>query len=127
MNWAALLAGLFSGITAAMGLGGGAVLVIYLAIFTDTAQLMSQGINLLFFIPIGLAAVIVYGMKKEIKWKLTMKIAAFGMIGTLIGSSLTEYFGGGVTAKIFGGLLLVIGLSEIFTREEKTVDKKRRK
>ena len=48
MNWAALLAGLFSGIAAAMGLGGGAVLVIYLAIFTDTAQLTSQGINLLF-------------------------------------------------------------------------------
>ncbi len=127
MNWAALLAGLFSGIAAAMGLGGGAVLVIYLAIFTDTAQHTSQGINLLFFIPIGLAAVTVYGFKKEIKWKLTLKIAAFGMLGTLIGSGLTEYFGGGVTEKIFGALLLIIGLSEIFTRGEKTVDKKRRK
>lgn len=127
MNWAALLAGLFSGITGAMGLGGGAVLVIYLAVFTDMPQLMSQGVNLLFFIPIGLAAVIIYGIKKEIKWKLTLKIAAFGMIGTLIGSSLTEYFGGGVTAKIFGGLLLIIGLTEIFTRGEKTVDKKSRK
>ena len=43
MKWAALLAGLFSGIIGAMGLGGGAVLVMYLSLFTDTPQLKSQG------------------------------------------------------------------------------------
>ena len=48
MNWAALAAGLLSGIIGAMGLGGGAVLIIYLSVFTDMPQLKSQGINLLF-------------------------------------------------------------------------------
>ena len=67
MKWAALLAGLFSGVIGAMGLGGGAVLIIYLALFTDTAQLKAQGINLLFFIPIAAAAVIVYSIKKCVK------------------------------------------------------------
>ena len=56
MNWAALLAGLFSGIIGAMGLGGGAVLIIYLSVFTDMPQLEAQGINLIFFIPIAIAA-----------------------------------------------------------------------
>ena len=50
MNISALLAGLFSGILGSMGLGGGAVLVIYLSLFTNTKQLSAQGINLIFFI-----------------------------------------------------------------------------
>ena len=69
MNITALLAGLFSGIIGGMGMGGGAVLIIYLSLFTDTPQIKAQGINLLFFIPIGLTALIIYAFKKQIKWK----------------------------------------------------------
>ena len=39
MSWTALAAGLLSGIIGAMGLGGGAVLIIYLSVFTDMPQL----------------------------------------------------------------------------------------
>ncbi len=127
MKWAALLAGLFSGVIGAMGLGGGAVLIIYLALFTDTAQLKAQGINLLFFIPIAAAAVIVYSIKKQIKWKITLKIAAWGLLGTVLGLYFTDYFGGDITAKIFGGLLIVMGIFEIFGKKEKSVAPKRRK
>lgn len=127
MKWAALLAGLFSGLIGAMGLGGGAVLIIYLALFTDTAQLKAQGINLLFFIPIAAAAVIVYSIKKQIKWKITLKIAAWGLLGTVLGLYFTDYFGGDITAKIFGGLLIVMGIFEIFGKKEKSVAPKRRK
>ena len=69
MNIIALLAGLLSGIIGAMGLGGGAVLIIYLTLFAETKQLQAQGINLLFFIPIALVAVLIYSKKKQIKWK----------------------------------------------------------
>ena len=122
MNIFALLAGLFSGTVGAMGLGGGAVLVIYLALFTDTKQLKAQGINLLFFIPIGLLAVIAYAIKKEIKWKITLPIALFGLIGTVIGLNLTNVFGGAVTAKIFGGMLCLLGIREVFAKKIKTED-----
>ena len=60
MNIVALLAGLASGFIGSLGLGGGAVLIIYLNLFTDTPQLKAQGINLIFFVPIALAAVIIY-------------------------------------------------------------------
>ena len=69
MNISALLAGLFSGILGGMGLGGGGILIIYLSLFTDIKQLTAQGINLLFFIPIGLIALTIYAFKKQIKWK----------------------------------------------------------
>ena len=113
MNFAALLAGLFSGIIGAMGLGGGAVLIIYLSVFTDMPQLKSQGINLLFFIPIAIAAVAVYGFKKQIKWKLVLKIAAWGLVGTAGGLLFTDLLGGDITAKIFGGMLILIGIGEL--------------
>ena len=113
MNFAALLAGLFSGIIGAMGLGGGAVLIIYLSVFTDMPQLKSQGINLLFFIPIAIAAVAVYGLKKQIKWKLVLKIAARGLAGTAGGLLFTDLLGGDITAKIFGGMLILIGIGEL--------------
>ena len=121
MIYAGLLAGLLSGIIGAMGLGGGAVLIIYLSVFTDMPQLKSQGINLLFFIPIAIAAVAVYGFKKQIKWKLVAKIAAWGLVGTAGGLLFTNLLGGDITAKIFGGMLIIIGISEIglFGKKEK--------
>ncbi|MEE1330469.1 MAG: TSUP family transporter, partial [Acutalibacteraceae bacterium] len=109
MNCAALLAGLFSGIIGAMGLGGGAVLIIYLSVFTDMPQLEAQGINLIFFIPIAIAAVAVYALKKQIEWKTTLKIAAWGLLGVFAGMFLAKLIGGGITGKLFGGLLVVLG------------------
>ena len=119
MNWAALLAGLFSGIIGAMGLGGGAVLIIYLSVFSDMPQLEAQGINLIFFIPIAIAAVAVYAFKKQIKWKTTLKIAAWGLLGVFAGMFLAKLIGGGITGKLFGGLLVVLGITEIFKKAEK--------
>ena len=114
MNIAALLAGLFSGILGSMGLGGGAVLIIYLALFTDIPQLTAQGINLLFFIPIAAVSVLVHAFKSQIKWKLTLNVALFGVLGTIAGNYCTSLVGGEITAKIFGGLLILLGLKEIF-------------
>ena len=126
MNITALLAGLFSGILGAMGLGGGAVLVIYLSVFTDTQQLCAQGINLIFFIPTAIIAVIIYSLKKQIEWKLTLKITFWGLLGTILGIMLTDFFGGKITAKAFGLLLILMGLKEIFTKNVKTVAKKQK-
>ena len=125
MNIAALLAGLFSGILGSMGLGGGAVLIIYLALFTDTPQLKAQGINLLFFIPIAAVSVLVYAFKKEIKWKLTLNAALFGVLGTIAGNLCTSAVGGEITAKIFGGLLILLGIKEIFVSKRVAESKKR--
>jgi uncharacterized membrane protein YfcA len=116
MNIPALLAGLFSGILGSMGLGGGGILIIYLSLFTDTKQITSQGINLLFFVPIGILSIIIYSIKKQIKWKVTIKIAIFGIIGAVIGILLADFLGGGITRKIFASLLIIMGISEIFKK-----------
>ena len=124
MNISALLAGLFSGILGSMGLGGGAVLVIYLSVFANVKQLSAQGINLIFFIPIAIISVIIYSYKKQIKWRLTLKIAFGGILGAISGFMLTDFLGGKITSKIFGGLLILIGIKEIFAKKNKKVAKR---
>ena len=44
-----IIAGFLSGLIGSMGFGGGGVLIIYLVIFTNTPQIVAQGINLIFF------------------------------------------------------------------------------
>ena len=117
MKWAALLAGLFSGIIGAMGLGGGAVLIIYISLFTDMPQLKAQGVNLLFFIPTAVAAVTVYGIKKQIKWKIVLKVALWGLLGAAVGIYFADLLGGKLTSKLFGGLLVIMGVIEIFSKK----------
>ena len=123
MNIAALSAGLFSGIIGGMGMGGGAVLIIYFSLFTDTTQLKAQGINLLFFIPIGFLALIIYAFKKQIKWKTVIPLAAFGILGAFLGIMLTEYISNEWLSKIFGIFLILMAVKEIFTKDSKTIEK----
>lgn len=117
MNITALLAGLLSGIIGAMGLGGGAVLIIYLTLFAETKQLQAQGINLLFFIPIALVAVLIYSKKKQIKWKTVIGISLGGVLGTAVGWYFADFLGGEILAKIFGAMLILLGIREIFSKK----------
>lgn len=118
MNITALLAGLLSGIIGGMGLGGGAVLIIYLTVFKDVEQLRAQGINLLFFIPIASVAVTIYAIKKQIKWRVTIPIAVGGILGAAGGFFLTDFLGGNLTAKMFGGFLIFLGIKELFFKRK---------
>ncbi len=120
MNIIALLAGLLSGLIASMGMGGGAVLLIYLTAFKNTEQLLAQGINLLFFIPIGLLSVIIYTKKRQIEWKKTIPVALFGILGSLFGFWLTTVFKSVFLSKIFAVFLIVLGLIEIFKKDKNT-------
>ena len=57
--WAAA-AGTLSGMIGAMGLGGGGVLIIYLTLFLGMEQGIAQGVNLIFFFPCAVFALIVF-------------------------------------------------------------------
>lgn len=127
MNISALIAGLFSGLIGAMGLGGGGVLIIYLKLWTETGQLKAQGMNLLFFIPIAVTAVTVYTVKKQIQWKLDGKIILWGLLGTGVGLLLTGLLGGKLIAKAFGAGLAVLGIKELLTKSKKTVAERKKK
>ncbi len=112
-----LIAGLLSGIIGSMGLGGGTVLLIYLAAFMGVDQLKAQGINLIFFIPIGILSVIIYCFKKQIKWKTVAFFAISGLAGAALGTFFAGFIGDKWTRIAFGVLLIVLGIKSVFTKK----------
>lgn len=108
-----LLAGFIAGAISSMGMGGGTVLLLYLRLFTDTPQLKAQGMNLLFFIPIGVISVIIYSKSKLIIWRTVLPIAILGSVGALIGCFLTGVLGVKIISKIFALLLIFLGVQKI--------------
>lgn len=117
MNIIALLAGLFSGIIASMGMGGGAVLLIYLNLFTEYRNLTAQGINLIFFIPTAIISLIIYIKNKEIKFKKVIPVAAFGIAGSALGLYLTSVISAEILTKFFACFLIIIGIKEFFAKK----------
>ena len=119
-----IFAGVFSGIIGAMGLGGGAVLLIYLSLIKNIDQLKAQGINLLFFIPVAVFSVIIYAFKKEIKWKPVLLLSVSGLLGAFVGVWISGIVGAKIIGKVFGGLLLIMGAFQVFSAFKTKKEKK---
>jgi hypothetical protein len=116
--WMALAATL-SGILGAMGMGGGGVLIIYLTLIAGLDQRAAQGINLIAFIPCALLALFFYLKKKLIDGRAALFAAAAGLAGALAGTWLSGMIETGVLRRIFGAMLLFIGLREVFAKPQK--------
>ena len=114
LNWIVCIAGFLSGVIGAMGLGGGGVLLIYLTVFADTPQLSAQGINLLFFLPIGALSVIIYSIRKEIKWKTVLFMWLGGILGVAAGFFAAKAIDTFWLSKIFAVLLILFGCIGFF-------------
>ena len=116
---AASIVGFLSGILASMGLGGGFVLVVYLAIFTDFLQKGAQGINLLFFIPITVIAVIIHIKNKLIDVKTALICSAFGIAAVVAGFYLAQNIDNEWLRKAFAVFIIISGLKDLFGKKEK--------
>ena len=113
------IAGILSGTAGALGIGGGGVLILYLVLLADVDQVRAQGINLLFFLPCGLIAIIIHAVKKRIKWKLVLPCVAGGLAGVFAGMWVLKSIDAGWLSKIFAAGLILLGLKELFKKDKK--------
>lgn len=117
-----LIIGFLGGLAASMGLGGGFVLLVYLTAFAGFGQLQAQGTNLVFFLPIALISVIIHSKNKLVEWKVLPIMAIFGAAGVAAGSFLAGMLDEGILRKLFSGLLILVGIRELFHRKP-SIDK----
>ena len=119
-----LIAGILAGIFSGMGFGGGAVLLLYLTLFAGVGQYQAQGINLLFFIPAGIIAIIFHIRKKLVIWDFAIPAAIAGIFGSVLGFYLATLIGGNMLRKVFGITILIAGIWELIApkREKKKVE-----
>lgn len=106
--------GLLSGVISGMGIGGGAILIPALCFFMDLGQQQAQSINLLFFIPTAIVAIIKHKKEGNIDFSMAKPVIIFGIIGAIAGSMVAVNMDGEVLKKMFGGFLLIMGIWEIF-------------
>ena len=60
MMWGVAAIGFFSGIISGMGIGGGTILIPALLFLTEVNQQQAQGVNLIYFIPTAVVALIAH-------------------------------------------------------------------
>ena len=122
MMWVALV-GFCSGIISGMGIGGGTILIPALLFLTDIDQQQAQGVNLIYFIPTAITALITHQKKGNLDWKTAKPIALLGLAGAAAGAFRAVSLESDVLRKIFGGFLFLMGLSEIFKKKKKEGEK----
>lgn len=93
-----------------LGVGGGGLLIIYLALFTDIGQLAAQGVNLLFFIFSSGSSILVHLSKRKIFTSAVVLMSVSGVIGAAVGSYFSGVIDQQLLRKIFGAMLIVCGM-----------------
>lgn len=111
-----IIAAVVSGMAASLGIGGGGILIIYLTLFASMEQLKAQGLNLLFFIPCGIIAIIIHLKNKLIDKEYTLPLICGGVVGALLGNYLATIINTDILGKIFAIFIILIGLRELLIK-----------
>lgn len=117
-----ILFGLLGGILGGMGMGGGTLLIPLLTIFLSVNQKLAQGINLLAFTPMALAALIIHFKNKMVVTKNILWIIIPGVIFSVSFAFIANLLNNFVLHTLFGIFLILIAVYEaisLFTNRDK--------
>ena len=114
----AVAVGTVLGFLSGLGIGGGSLLILWLTLVLGMEPAIARGINLLFFLPAAAVACFFRWKQGCIQWKLLPPAVAGGCISAVLCSMLSLRMDMELLKKLFGGLLIVTGLRELFYRQK---------
>lgn len=109
-----IAAGFFSGIISGMGIGGGMILIPALVFFLLLPQHKAQAINLWYFIPTAIIALIVHAKNKNVEFKKSLWVILSGVPASLLGAYLAFRIDAALLGKLFGIFLAIFGIKEVY-------------
>lgn len=109
-----IIIGFLSGIISGMGIGGGAILIPALILISAIEQKLAQGINLVYFLPTAVFALIVHIKNKRVVINTALIIGICGVLGAVIGSVTAMNLNNELLRKMFGIFLGLIGIREVY-------------
>ena len=95
----AVLAGLICGVLSGFGIGGG---------------------SLLYFLPTAACSLFFHVKNKQIVWRAVIPAALAGCLTAIPGALLASNLDTGLLRKLFGGFLVLVGISEVFFKGKKS-------
>lgn len=111
---ALILTGFVSGIISGMGIGGGTVLIPVLTVLMGVEQKQAQAVNLVYFVPTALMALINHGKNGRIEKNVLLKIIVPGALGAILGAFIAMNVNSGMLRRCFGYFLAVMGALEVY-------------
>ena len=109
--------GALSGICAAMGIGGGFVLLLYFALFGSLLPEETRLFNLLFFLPIAAIALLRHRKSGLIDKKAAIPAILGGIPGAVLGVFCSGILPQEMLTKIFAVFLLFYGIKTLFRKK----------
>ncbi len=110
------LAGGLCGILSGFGIGGGSLLMVWMTAVLHMEQATAQAINLLFFLPTAAASLVFHVRGKQVRWRATVPAALAGLVTAAGGAWAATVLEAGLLRKLFGGFLLLVGVSELLKK-----------
>ena len=114
MIWLGIIVGILTGIISGFGVGGGSLLVLYLTAVKGVAQYTASGINLLYFLCCAPMALWSHIRQKRVEWQAVIWCVAVGAVTSIGAAFAASYLSSDLLRRLFGGLLLYIGVRELF-------------
>ena len=114
----AILVGLLTGVLSGCGVGGGSLLILYLTAVLGMSQYTAGGINLLYFLCCAPTALISHIRHKRVEWKAVLLCSLAGAVTSLGAAYIASLMDTALLRRLFGGLLLYIGVKELFCKKK---------
>lgn len=119
MQWVLpFLCGFGASIISAWGVGGGTLLLLVMTLFLNVDQKAAQGINLLFFLPTAISALVCHA-KSGFLDKPTLRSAIpVAVIAAALGAWVSTVLDAEILRRPFGIYLLLSGVSLILPQKK---------
>lgn len=114
-----LIMGAVLGFLSGLGVGGGSLLMLWLTLVLGLDHAVARNINLLFFLPAAAIASFFRWKQGALKWKKILPAVIAGCIAAGSFAFLSRHTDIGLIKKLFGFLLLITGVRELFYRAQK--------
>jgi len=113
-----LIVGAVLGFLAGLGVGGGSLLILWLTGVLALPYPQARIINLLFFLPSAIAATLMRRKQTNIRFKKLLPAIIAGSISAILFYWLSRFVPVEFLKKLFGGLLVIIGIHELFAHSK---------
>lgn len=114
----AIAAGTILGFLSGLGIGGGTLLILWLTQVIGMEPTIARTINLMFFVTAAGSVSIIRLKNKEIPWRSILPAIITGCVAALTFTYIGKHLDTNALKKLFGGLLLVTGVRELFYRDK---------
>ena len=116
-----ILTGVLLGALAGIGVGGGSLLMLLLTLVLGMEHSAARALNLVFYLPSALIASFFRWKQGTLNYRKILPAVFAGAIAAAIFSIAGSHIETAALQKIFGGLLLITGIRELFYRPKNAI------